>query len=142
MWLSAEVGTMLFFKKQEAMGFTPVPGQRQPEGKFVALYGRIIIAFLAIVVLALLWWFLSHNDYAELAGLARTAAELLTGGLVGVWLTENNAARTFNIYIAGKNTADQTLSDTQEALRVAREELSKARKAALETREDDKPRSA
>ena len=124
------------------MGFTPVPGQRQPEGKFVAKYGRVIIAVLAIIVLALLWWFLSRNGHPELAGLTRTAGELLAGGLVGVWLAENNSASTINIYIDGKDTADQALSETQEELRVARAEVSKAREAALETRRDDKPRSA
>ncbi|WP_039857611.1 hypothetical protein [Novosphingobium pentaromativorans] len=133
---------MLFFKKQEAMGFTPVPGQRQPEGKFVAQNGRIIIAILAIIGLALLWWFLSRNEHTELAGLTRTTGELLAGGLVGVWLTEKNSASHINIYIDGKNTADQTLSAAQEALRVAHAELAKARAAALEMREDDKPTSA
>ena len=124
--------TVLFFEKTEAMGFTPVPGQRQPEGKFVARYGRIIIAVLAIVALALLWWFLSRNEHTELAGLTRTAGELLAGGLVGVWLTERESARTINIYIDGKNTSDQTLLETQEALRLARAELSETREATPE----------
>lgn len=133
---------MLFFEKQEAKGFTPVPGQRQPERKFVARNGRILLAISAIVAIALLWWFLSRNEHTELAGLARTVGELLAGGLIGTWLAEKQSASTINIYIDGKNTADQNLSEMQEALCNAHAELSKANEAAPESREDDNPRSA
>ncbi len=124
------------------MGFTPIPGQGQPEGKFVARNGRIIMAILVIVALAMLWWFFSSNEHTELAGLTQTAGELLAGGLVGVLLAEREAARTINIYINGKNSSDQTLVETQEALRVARAELSETREATPGQRENGKPYGA
>jgi hypothetical protein len=80
-----------------------VPTDNQRTKKWSLVPNRVTIAVLAIVALAVIYYFLKGPDHVALAGFVRSLGEILFGAVVGVLISEQQAAKVINIYVQDRN---------------------------------------
>jgi hypothetical protein len=93
---------MFFYSPEQPKGMVPTDNQRPKKWNLVP--GRVAIAVLAIVALAVIYYFLRGPDHTALAGFVRSLGEIVFGAVVGVLISEQQAAKVINIYVSDRNT--------------------------------------
>jgi hypothetical protein len=97
---------MIFYARERTAGFTPRADQVDRKEKWRLRVSRIWIAVIVLVLLAIAYFVLREHGLVGASETARSAGELVLGGLIGVFLTEREATKVINIYIDKKGGAN------------------------------------
>jgi len=91
---------MIFYGPESSKGIMPrrkMTDRNEPlEFKGI----RVAVATVFVIVAIIAYFALQANELLQLAQIVRTVGELITGALIGVFLSERETSKIINIYVS------------------------------------------